>query len=303
MSVATPHAGTTRRGLFGRWTSSAGGEGRPVPTLVLLALLSYFLLPLFWLLVASTKTNSDLFSTFGLWFGNEFNLVENLRDLFTFGDGIFVRWLGNTVLYSTSSAVGAALLAAAGGYAFAKFDFRGRNLLFAIILGSIMIPATALVIPTFLLLSRIGLIDTPLAVILPSLVNPFGLYLMRVYADGAVPGELLEAGRVDGAGEFRIFRSLVFPLITPGFVTVLLFSFVATWNNYFLPLVVLSTREYLPVTVGLANMNAQANAGGGAQILFTVVLAGALVTIVPLIAAFFFLQRYWQSGLTVGSYK
>ena len=286
-------------------TSTGDGARRRnlLPTLLLLALLLYFLVPLYWLIVASTKTNADLFGTFGLWFGDDLNVVQNLRDLFAFEGGIFARWLFNTFWYSTASAVGASLLAAAGGYAFAKFRFPGRELLFALILGAIMIPTTALAIPTFLLVSRIGLVDTPWAVILPSMVNPFGLYLMRVYADGAVPTELIEAGRVDGAGEFRIFRTLAFPLMTPGFVTVLLFSFVATWNNYFLPLVVLSTRELLPVTVGLAAMNAQATAGGGARVLFTVVLMGALVTITPLIAAFFMLQRYWQGGLSVGSVK
>lgn len=286
-----------------RASTGWGDRRRIVPTILMVAMLLYFLLPLYWLVIASTKTNSDLFSTFGLWFGDEFNFVQNLRDLVAFENGIFLRWLANTAFYSGVSAVGASLIAAAGGYAFAKFRFPGRELMFALILGSIMIPTTALAIPTFLLLSRIGLINTPWAVILPSLVNPFGLYLMRVYAEGAVPTELIEAGRVDGAGEFHIFRKLAFPLLAPGFVTVLLFSFVLTWNNYFLPLVVLSSRDLLPITVGLAAMNSQAAAGGGAQVLFTVVLTGALVTITPLIAAFFFLQRYWQSGLTLGAVK
>lgn len=277
--------------------------GRIAPTVLVFALFLYFMLPLYWLIVSSTKSNADLFGTFGLWFGGEFNLVDNLRALFAYGDGIFVRWLANTAFYATVSAVGAALLAALGGYAFAKYRFKGRDLLFAIILGAIMVPLTALVIPTFLLLSRIGLIDTPWAVILPSLVNPFGLYLMRVYSQTAVPEELIEAGRVDGAGEFRIFRSLAFPLLKPGFVTVLLFAFVTTWNNYFLPLVVLSSRDLLPVTVGLAQMNAAANAGGGAQVLFSIVLAGALVTIIPLVIGFFMLQRFWRGGLSLGAVK
>jgi multiple sugar transport system permease protein len=166
-----------------------------------------------------------------------------------------------------------------------------------------MVPTTVLAIPTYLLFSKAGMSNTPLAVILPSLVSPFGLYLMRVYADQSVPGELLDAARIDGAGEFRIFRQIAFRLMTPGFVTVLLFSFVATWNNYFLPLVMLSSPAYYPVTVGLANMNAQASAGGGAQVVVTVVITGALVAIVPLIVAFLFLQRYWRGGLAVGSLR
>jgi multiple sugar transport system permease protein len=278
-------------------------SGRVLPTAIVLALFTYFLVPLYWLIVSSTKSNADLFATFGLWFGHEFNLVDNLRGLFAYGDGIFSRWLLNTAFYATVSAVGAALLAALAGYAFARYRFGGRELLFALVLGAIMVPLTALVIPTFLLLSRIGLIDTPLAVILPSTVNPLGLFLMRVYSQTAVPDELIEAGRVDGAGELRIFRSLAFPLLMPGFITVLLFSFVSTWNNYFLPLVVLSSRNLLPVTVGLAQMNNAATAGGGAQVLFSIVLTGALVTIVPLVIGFFLLQRYWRSGIALGSVK
>lgn len=304
MSVVSEAPDQTRfRRARHRFSRGNREGGRLLPTVLILALFVYFMLPLYWLIVSSTKSNADLFGTFGLWFGGEFRLVDNLRALFAYGDGIFVRWLANTAFYATASAVGAALLAALGGYAFAKYRFKGRDLLFAIILGAIMVPLTALVIPTFLLLSRIGLVDTPLAVILPSLVNPLGLYLMRVYSQTAVPVELMEAGRVDGAGEFRIFRSLAFPLLLPGFVTVLLFAFVTTWNNYFLPLVVLSSRDLLPVTVGLAQMNAAANAGGGAQVLFSIVLAGALVTIVPLVIGFFMLQRYWRGGLSLGSVK
>jgi multiple sugar transport system permease protein len=216
---------------------------------------------------------------------------------------VYINWLWNTAYYSVSSGVGAALLSTIAGYAFAKFRFPGRTLWFAVILGSIMVPQTALAIPTYLLLSKIGLIDTPLAVILPSLVFPLGVYLMRVYAEQSVPDDLLDAARVDGAGELRIFWSVAFRVLVPGFVTVLLLSFVTTWNNYFLPLVVLSTPEYYPLTIGLASWNALAGAGGGAQSLYPLVITGALVAVVPIIVAFLFLQRYWQGGLTFGSMK
>jgi multiple sugar transport system permease protein len=272
-------------------------------TIVLVAFLIYFLLPVAWLAVSATKTNQSLFSSFGLWFAHPFNLAANLRELFTHDDGVYARWLANTAYYAVASAVGASLIAAAAGYAFAKFRFPGQRLLFTVILGSIMVPSTALVIPTYLLLSKVGFINTPLAVIVPSLLSPFGVYLMRVYAEQAVPDELLDAARVDGAGEFRIFWRVAFRMLAPGFVTVLLFSFVATWNNYFLPLVVLSEPRYFPLTLGLATWNQQAAAGGGAQVLYTLVITGALVAIVPLIAAFLFLQRYWQGGLTLGSLR
>jgi multiple sugar transport system permease protein len=126
---------------------------------------------------------------------------------------------------------------------------------------------------------------------------------MRVYAEQSVPDDLLDAARVDGAGELRIFWSVAFRVLVPGFVTVLLLSFVATWNNYFLPLVVLSTPELYPLTIGLASWNALAGAGGGAHSLYPLVITGALVAVVPIIVAFLFLQRYWQGGLTFGSLK
>jgi multiple sugar transport system permease protein len=274
-----------------------------VATFVLILYLVYTLLPLFWLLVSATKNNSDLFSSFGLWFTRRFNLLANLREVFTYNGGQYVRWLANTAVYAVTSAVGAALLATLAGYALAKFEFRGRRVIMAIILGSIMVPQTALVIPIYLLLSKIHLIDTPLAVILPSLVSPFGVYLMRVYAESSVPDEILDAARVDGAGELRIFRRVVFRILTPGFATVLLFTFVATWNNYFLPLVVLSNPKFYPLTVGLASWNAQASAAGGAQVLYTLVITGALVAIIPIIAAFLFLQRYWRGALAFGSVR
>ncbi|HTK11107.1 MAG TPA: carbohydrate ABC transporter permease [Ktedonobacteraceae bacterium] len=273
-------------------------------TMVCLVLfLVYFLLPFFWLIVSATKTNPELFSSFGLWFAPNFNLFNNLSDLFTNDGGVFLNWLWNTTYYAVCSAVGASLIATIAGYTFAKFQFPGRNVVFAIILGSIMVPGTALAIPTYLLLSKIGLINTPLAVILPSLVSPFGVFLMRMYSEQAVPNELLDAGRVDGAGEIRIFWSVALRILAPGFVTVLLFSFVATWNNYFLPLLLLSNPSYYPLTLGLASWNAQASANGGAQLLYTLVITGSLVSIIPLIVGFLFLQRYWQGGLTFGSVK
>jgi len=280
-----------------------GWTGQGLVTALMLVCLVYFLLPLFWLIVSATKTNSELFSSFGLWFAPDFNLFSNIGDLFTYDGGIYTTWLGNTIYYAGSSALGASLLATLAGYVFARFRFPGRNVVFALILGSIMVPNTALAIPLYLLLSKIGLIDTPLAVILPSMVSPFGVFLMRVYADQAVPDELLDAGRVDGAGELRIFWSIALRLLTPGFVTVLLFSFVGTWNNYFLPLLVLSDPNNFPVTVGLENWNSLAATFGGSQILFTQIITGSLVSIALLVTGFLFLQRYWQNGLSFGSLK
>ena len=197
---------------------------------------------------------------------------------------------------------GATLLATLGGYGLAKYRFPGRRAVFAVVLGAVAIPGTALAVPTFLLFSQIGLTNTPWAVILPSLISPFGLYLVWTFSTDAVPTELLEAARLDGAGEFRIFFTIALPLLAPGIVTVLLFAIVATWNNYFLPLIMLSEPTWYPLTVGLSQWSAQAT-GVGAQPIFNLVITGSLLTIVPIVIAFLFLQRYWQSGLAAGSVK
>ncbi|MDQ0753559.1 multiple sugar transport system permease protein [Streptomyces africanus] len=274
-------------------------------TIAMLAALAYFLLPLFWLLVASTKSTQGLFNTFGLWFSHAPQLLTNIRATFTQDDGVFVHWLLNTIMYAVVSALGAAMLAAAAGYGFAKFRFRGDRAAFNLVLGAIMVPATALAIPTYLLFAKAGLVNTPWAIILPSLVNPFGLYLMRVYAADAVSDSLLEAARIDGAGEARIFFRIVLRLLAPGLVTVLLFTLVATWNNYFLPLIMLNDPRLYPITVGLASWAAQAqNGGAGASSdMLPLVVTGSLISIVPLVIAFLLLQRYWQSGLATGSVK
>lgn len=271
-------------------------------TIAMLAALAYFLLPLFWLLIASTKSTQDLFNSFGLWFSHAPQLLANVKETFTQDDGVFVHWLLNTVMYAVVSSVGAALLAAAAGYGFAKFRFRGDRLGFNLVLGAVMVPTTALAIPTYLLFAEAGLVNTPWAIILPSLVNPFGLYLMRVYAQDAIPDSILEAARIDGAGEARIFFTIALRLLAPGLVTVLLFTLVATWNNYFLPLIMLKDSDWYPLTLGLSVWNSQAETIGG-EVIYNLVITGSLLTIVPLIAAFLLLQKYWQSGLAAGSVK
>ncbi|WP_405975965.1 carbohydrate ABC transporter permease [Streptomyces sp. NBC_00988] len=274
-------------------------------TIAMLAVLAYFLLPLFWLLIASTKSTQDLFNSFGLWFSHAPQLLSNIKATFTQDDGVFGRWLLNTVLYAGASALGAALLAAAAGYGFAKYRFRGHGAAFNLVLGAIMIPTTALAIPTYLLFAKAGLVNTPWAVILPSLISPFGLYLMRIYAEDAVPDSLIEAARMDGAGEFRIFCTIGLRLLAPGLVTVVLFTLVATWNNYFLPLIMLNDPNLYPITVGLSSWAAQAqNGGAGASSdMLALVVTGSLISIVPLVLAFLLLQRYWQSGLATGGVK
>jgi multiple sugar transport system permease protein len=271
----------------------------------LVVLVLYFALPLWWLVVASTKDINGLFTGTGgpLWFDENFSFVDNIRQLFTQNGGIYWRWLGNSFLYAFVGGIGATVLSVLAGYGFAKYRFAGRNLYFSVLLGSVMVPVTALVIPTFVLLSSMHLTNTIWAVILPSLLSPFGVYLMRVYAQDAVPDELLDAARVDGAGDFRTFVSVALPLLRPAIVTVLLLSTVATWNNYFLPLAVLSDTKLLPVTVGLGQWQAQSTSGAAGSQLWNVVVTGALISILPLVISFLSLQKYWQGGLSLGSLK
>lgn len=275
----------------------------PVLTALTALVLIYSLLPLVWLVVNATKTQEGLFTSFGLWFDDgEFALWRNVRETFTYDDGIFLRWLGNTLLYVVAGAGGATFLAVLAGYGLAKFDFPGRRGVFATVIGAVAVPGTALAVPTFLMFSELSLTNTPWSVIVPSLISPFGLYLMWTFAAEAIPDELLEAARVDGASELRTFFRISVPLLAPGIVTVLLFTMVATWNNYFLPLIMLRDPDWYPLTLGLKAWNEQAATAGGTAV-FHLVITGSLLTILPLLAAFLLLQRYWQSGLAAGSVK
>jgi multiple sugar transport system permease protein len=282
-----------------------GGLRKPpslLLNLLMAVMLLYALLPLFWLVVNSSKTQSALFGTFGLWFGGRFALWSNIHQVLTYNNGIFLRWLGNTALYTVVGAGGATLLATLAGYGMAKYEFPGKRLVFAIVLGAVAVPGTALAVPSFLLFSDLHLTNTPWAVILPSLVSPLGLYLIWVYAAEAVPTELLEAARIDGAGEFRTFFTISSRLLGPGVVTVALFTVVATWNNYFLPLIMLSTPNWYPLTVGLNEWKNQSFSVGG-QVIYNLVITGSLLTVIPIMIAFLFMQRYWRSGLAAGSVK
>jgi multiple sugar transport system permease protein len=286
-----------------RTRTSVDRPRRSVPLTLLASLVVvYTLIPLAWLFISATKTQPKLFSSFGLWFSGDFALWDNLQQTVTYDHHIFLRWLLNTLLYVVLGAGGATFLAVLGGYGLAKFDFPGRRAVFAVVIGAVAVPGAALAVPTFLMFSKLGLTDTPWAVIIPSLVSPFGLYLMWVFASSAVPDELLEAARIDGSGEVRTFFRVTLPLLAPGIVTVLLFTTVATWNNYFLPLIMIKNPDWYPLTIGLNSWNAQAATAGG-QPVFNLVITGSLLTVVPLIAAFLLLQRYWQSGLAAGSVK
>src|SRR5499427_8829417 len=248
--------------------SPASGAFR---TLVLAVFLLYCLLPAMWIIAAMTKDNGQLFSTFGLWFASPLHLFDNIVGLVTYQDGIFLRWFGNSLIYAGSITLGSTIICAMGGYAFSKYDFPAKQFLFNFILGTIMVPSTALVLPLFLMLNKLGMVNTMWGVIIPSLVNPFGLYLMRVFWDSSLPNDLIEAARLDGAGELRIFWGIGMPLIPTGLVTVGLLSFVGAWNNFFLPLVVLSDDHLFPLTLGLNVWNSVSHAAGGGKPVYNLI--------------------------------
>jgi multiple sugar transport system permease protein len=276
-------------------------------TVTLLTLLAFVfavftLIPIAWIAINSTKTQANIFETFGFWFARPFSFFHNFSLLFqnVDGYGTYIQWFGNTALYALLGGGGATALAAFAGYGFARFAFFGSRALFYTIIAALLVPVTALTIPLYLTYAKAHLIDSIWGMVLPSMISPIGIYLMRVYADISVPRELIDAARIDGAGEARIFFRVALPLMVPGVLTVLLISVVAVWNNYFLPLLIFNQNNKYPLTVGLGLWASRAQNSGDAQ-LFPMLVTGGLVTIIPLIALFLVLQRYWRGGMLLGS--
>ncbi|WP_433254145.1 carbohydrate ABC transporter permease [Streptosporangium sp. CA-135522] len=272
-------------------------RSRVLTTAVLLVVAIYVLLPIWWLVVSATKSGGDLFDTPGLWFGH-IGIGDNLDRLMSQDGGLYPRWLLNTLVYAGGGALGATLLAAMAGYGLAKYPFKGRGAVFAVIMGAVLIPTPLLTLPLYLLLGEIGLLNSMWGMLLPCMVSPFGVFLARAYAEAAVPDELLEAGRIDGAGELRIFSTVAIRLMAPALVTLFLFQFVAIWNNFFLPMMVLNDQSLWPITLGLAKWN-----GIRTGFLRDAVVTGSLISIIPVILAFVALQRFWKADLAAGSVK
>jgi multiple sugar transport system permease protein len=283
-----------------RENAATSAVSNALRNIVLGAFLLYCLLPAFWIITAMSKDISQLFLTFGLWFAGPPHFFENLTGLFACQDGIFLRWFCNSLLYAGSTAFGSTLICAMGGYAFSKHDFPYKQILFNFILGTIMVPSTALVFPLFLLLIKVGLINTVWGIILPGLVNPFGLYLMKTFWDSSCPTELIEASRLEGASEWQIFWRIGIPVMQNGLVTVALLSFVGSWNNFFFPLIVLSQETLYPLTLGLNVWNSVGSVAGGKPV-YNLIALGSLISVLPLLTAFIVLGKYWRRGLTVGA--
>lgn len=277
-------------------------SSRVLTTIILILVAIYFLFPIFWTIIAATKSNPELVSTNGLWFAVPLSdlpgaIAENYEKLQGWTQGMFWRWVGNSILYSVSAGVIGTLLSVSAGYAVAKFNFPGKNVVMGVVMAGLLMPVALLTIPMYIVFMHLGLTNTMWAIIIPSIVSPFGVFLGRVYAESSVPTELIEAARIDGASEVRIFFTIVLRLLSPAMVTIFLFIFVSTWNNFLLPLMMVSSPEIKPVTLGIYGMMSYFNPEKGA------VMLAALLGVIPLIILFLTLQKYWQSGLAAGSVK
>lgn len=232
---------------------------RAVTIAVLVIVLAYMLGPVYWLIVSSTKSNSDLLTTSGWWFSGRNSFSTNYSALMSWTQGLFWRWILNSLLYSSVAGVLGTLLSVAAGYGLAKFEFAGRGAVQVVILSGLLMPIALLTIPLYLVLDAVHLTNTVWSIILPCSVSPFGVFLGRVYADSSVPNEIIDSARIDGASEIRIFFTIVLRLLAPAMVTIFLFIFVATWNNFFLPLMTINSAELKPVTLGLYGMSTYFN--------------------------------------------
>ncbi|MEU8967829.1 carbohydrate ABC transporter permease [Streptomyces monashensis] len=292
---AAPAAGTT----------PGTAQGPPLrrrialmPTVTLLLGAIYTLLPVAWVVIASTKSGHELFSTFTFLPGTGF--TQNIQDLNAYRGGVYWTWMGNSALYAGLGALLSTAVSACSGYALATYRFRGRESLFNVLLAGVLMPPVILAIPQYLLLAKANLTDSYLSVLLPQILSPYGVYLARIYSAAAVPADVVEGGRMDGAGEWRIFTRIALPMMIPGMVTVFLFQFVAIWNNFLLPFIMLSDDEKFPLTLGLYTLLEQ---GSNTPALYTLVITGAFLAVLPLIALFLVVQRFWSLDLLSGAVK
>jgi multiple sugar transport system permease protein len=273
--------------------------GRTTVNVVVAISVLYTMLPALWLVLAAGKSRDALFSSNILSF-KDFSFVQNVKDLFAMDGGLYSRWYGNSLLYAVLGAAIGAMISVACGYAFDKYHFRHKEKLFGLVLAAVMVPQTVLALPLYLLASATGVVNTFWSVFIPVLFNPFGVYLGRIFAQGYVPNEVLEAARVDGAGELTTYVRVSLRMLGPGLITVFLFQLTAIWNNFFLPMVMLSNQKLYPVSLGLFQWNSQATVSPE---YYPVVITGSLLAVLPLVLAFIFLQRFWRSGLTAGAVK
>ena len=281
--------------------------GRALAFLIAAVFLIFFALPIVWLLLAPTKTAGGLLGDNPFSFGSFATLADNFSQLASFQNGIIFTWLGNSAIYTGAALVIALVVTIPAGYALAMTDFKLRRPLLITTLVVMLIPNTALVLPVFLELSAVKLIGSPLAVILPFSFFPFGVYLTYIYFSTSVSRDLLDAARIDGAGELRVFAKIAMPLATPVIALVGFFNLTGNWNNYFLPFVTEPGRKS-PVQVGLAELLSNVplfnpTNAGSVTIDLPVLALATLLSIAPVLIIFLFSQRFLVTGMTAGGTK
>jgi multiple sugar transport system permease protein len=276
---------------------------------MLLIFAAFFLLPVIWLLLAPTKTDSQLVHDAPFSFGSFANLKRSWENLTDFQDSVMFTWVVNSAIYAAGSLVLTLVTAIPAGYALAMSRFRGRKLLLTVTLVVMLMPTASLVLPLFLEMNAIGLVGTPLSVILPLAFFPFGVYLTFIYFTTSVPQELLQAARLDGCSEWQVFRYVALPLARPVIALVGFFSFTGNWNNFFLPYVMLPDANDYPVQVGLQYLLSStpsfnpATGGAGLEIFRPELALAVLIAIVPVLLVFLFAQRALVRGMLAGATK
>ena len=260
--------------------------------IILVAMVLFFLFPLYWIVTGSFKDRIEITAREPIWFPMD-PTVENYAKLF---DNPAFLWLFNIIFISAAAMILTCITASLAGYALGKKRFIGRGVLFTIIICAMALPKQVIVIPLAQLMTFLNLKDTLWAVNLPTVGWPFGVFLMKQFSE-SIPTEILEAARVDGAGELRTFFSVVFPMIKPGIGALAIFTFVNTWNDYFLQLVMLISEEKWTLPLAIANMQGEMSTDYG------LIMAGAALASVPIIIVFIAFQKYFTQGIAMGAVK
>lgn len=267
----------------------------------------FFVLPIAWLLLAPTKSQRELLLEGPFSFGSFDTLLANFQTLSEYQNGLLWESIGYSALYTGLALIFGLVASIPAGYALALVDFKGRQALLNVTLVVMLIPSTALVLPVFLELSALGLVGTIWSVVLPFSFFPFGVYLTYIYFSTTVSKDLLDAARIDGAGELKVFWSVAMPLAKPVIALVGFFSLVQNWNNYFLPFFTLSGRK-LPVQVRITEMLSNVPAfnptsSASVVIEFPVLALATLLSVLPILLVFLFSQRFLVEGMTAGGVK
>ena len=260
--------------------------------IILVAMVLFFLFPLYWIVTGSFKDRIEITAREPIWFPMD-PTVENYAKLF---DNPAFLWLFNIIFISAAAMILTCITASLAGYALGKKRFIGRGVLFTIIICAMALPKQVIVIPLAQLMTFLHLKDTLWAVILPTVGWPFGVFLMKQFAE-SIPGEILEAARVDGSSEIRTFTTIVLPIIKPGIGALAIFTFINSWNDYFMQLIMLSTNNNATISLGIATLQAETTIDTG------LLMAGATLAAVPIIIVFLVFQKYFTQGITMGAVK